>query len=115
MEPVLAARGGAVGYETARRSVAERGAVYRAERPRGQARLGRTWHRAETATRVGGRVYWPRRAIDEPGPTVGFLPQAQRDTVAAERSFRRLLTAANPTTREPITADEPGSGAGASF
>lgn len=43
------------------------------------------------ATRIGGRVHWLWRAVDEHGQTLDVLLQAQRDTAAAMRFFRRLL------------------------
>ena len=37
------------------------------------------------ATRIGGRLHWLWRAVDEHGQTLDVLLQEHRDTVAAER------------------------------
>jgi putative transposase len=47
------------------------------------------------ATRIGGRLHWLWRPVDEHGQTLDVLLQAHRDTVAAERFFRRLLSTAD--------------------
>jgi AraC-like DNA-binding protein len=62
--------------------------------------------------RVGGRVHWLWRAVDEHGQTLDVLLQARRDTAAAARFFRRLLgiTGAAPNR---ITTDKLGSYAAA--
>ena len=113
VEELLAERGVAVSYETVRRWVAKFGAVYAAELRRREARLGRTWHLDEMATRVGGRVYWLWRAVDEHGQTLDVLLQAHRDTAATERCFRRLLDAPGSTAPARITTDKLGSYAAA--
>jgi transposase-like protein len=65
------------------------------------------------ATRIGGRVHWLRRAVDEYGQTPDVFLQAHRDTAAAERFFRRLLAAIGTTTPAPIATDRLGSYAAA--
>lgn len=60
-------------------------------------------------TRVGGRLPWLWRAVDEYGQTldvrVQALVQAHRDTAAAERFFRRLLDVAAGAVPARITTD----------
>jgi transposase-like protein len=65
------------------------------------------------ATRVGGRVHWLWRAVDEHGQTLDVLVQARRDTAAAERFFRRLLAAADRLPPDRTTTDKLGSYAAA--
>ena len=109
VEERLAERGVQVRYETVRRWVAKFGAYYAGEWRRRQARAGRTWHLDETAVRVGGQLQWLWRAVDEHGQTLDVLLQAHRDTAAAERFFRRLLTLTGDTAPAPITTGKLGS------
>ncbi len=65
------------------------------------------------ATRIGGRLHWLWRAVDEHGQTLDVLLQEHRDTAAAERFFRRLLVNTNGMPPERITTDKLGSYAAA--
>jgi putative transposase len=65
------------------------------------------------AIRVGGRLHWRWRAVDEHGQTIDVLLQERRDTAAAERFFRRLLVVAEGVPPEQITTDKLGSYAAA--
>jgi len=94
VKELLAERGVQVSYETVRRRVAKFGAQYADELRKREARRGRTWHLDEMATRVGGRMHWLWRAVDEHGQTLDVLLQEHRDTEAAEWFFRRLLAGA---------------------
>ncbi|GJG89524.1 IS6 family transposase [Gemmatimonadetes bacterium T265] len=111
VEELLAERGIVVSYETVRGWVAKFGAQYAEALRRREGRPGRTWHLDEAATRVGGRVHWPWRAVDEHGQTLDVLLQERRDTAAAARFFRRLLAGAVPPER--VTTDKLGSYAAA--
>ena len=113
VEELLAERGVQISYETVRRWVAKFGAHYAEELRRREARAGRTWHLDEMATRVGGRLHWLWRAVDEHGQTLDVLVQAHRDTAAADRFFRRLLDATDGTAPARITTDKLGSYAAA--
>jgi len=84
VEESLAERGVTVSYETVRRWVAKFGAHYADELRRRAARPGRTWHLDEVAVRLGGRLQWLWRAVDEHGTTLDVLLQAHRDTAAAQ-------------------------------
>jgi putative transposase len=113
VEELLAERRVQVSYETVRRWVAKFGALYAEELRRRERRVGRTWHLDEMATRVGGRLHWLWRAVDEYGQTLDVLLQAHRDTAAAERFFRRLLVIADGVAPARITSDKLGSYAAA--
>jgi putative transposase len=76
-------------------------------------RVGRTWHLDEMATRVGGRVHWLWRAVDEHGQTLDVLLQERRDTAAAERFFRQLMIVTDGVAPARITSDQLGSYAAA--
>ena len=113
VEELLTERGIAVSYETVRRWVAKFGTQYADELRRREVRAGRTWHLDEMATRVGGRLHWLWRAVDEHGQTLDVLLQAQRDTAAAERFFRRLMAVTDGIAPARITTDRLGSYAAA--
>jgi putative transposase len=65
------------------------------------------------ATRIGGRLQWLWRAVDEHGQTLDVLLQGQRDTAAANRFFRRLLAATGGAPSARVTTDKLGSYAAA--
>ena len=113
VEELLFERGIVVTYETVRRWVAKFGTHYADELRRREVRTGRTWHLDEAATRIGGRLHWLWRAVDEHGQTLDVLLQVHRDTAAAERFFRRLLGAADGVPPARITTDRLGSYAAA--
>jgi len=106
VEELLAERGVAVSYETVRRWVATFGAPYAEELRRRRPHTSRTWHRDEMAVRIGGRRHWLWRAVNEHGQTLDVFRQAQRDTAAAARFFRRLLDVTAGTTPARITTDK---------
>ena len=113
VEELLAERGVQVSYETMRRRVAKFGAYYADELRKREPRPGRTWHVDEMAVRLGGRLQWLWRAVDEDGQTLDVLLQEHRDAAAAERFFRRLLLVAGDAPPARITADKLGSYAAA--
>ena len=65
------------------------------------------------ATQIGRRGHWLWRTADEHGQTPDVLLQERRDTVAAERFFRRLLVVADGIAPARITTDKLGSYAAA--
>jgi transposase-like protein len=73
VEELLAERGTQVSYGTVRRCVAKFGAPYADELRRREVRAGRTWHLDEMATRIGDRLHWRSRAVDEHGQTLDVL------------------------------------------
>ena len=113
VEELLAERGFQVSYETIRRWVTKFGAWYAAELRRREARSGRTWRVDEMAVRLGGRLHWLWRAVDEHGQTLDVLLQEHRDTAAAERFFRRLLIVTDGIPPARITTDKLASYAAA--
>jgi len=113
VEELLAERGISASHETVRRWVATCGAHSAEERRRRRVQVGRTWHLDEMGVRIGGRLCWLWRAVDEHGQTLDVLLQASRDTAAAERFFRRLLAVADGIAPARITTDKRGSYAAA--
>ena len=112
VEELLAERGIETSYESIRRWVAKFGPRVAAELCRREAKSGRMWHMDEMAVRIGGKQHWLWRAVNERGATLEVLLQERRDTDAAERFFRKLLS---NTGRAPerITTDKLGSYAAA--
>ncbi len=113
VEELLTERGVQVSDETVRRWVAKFGAYYADGLRRREAPAGRTWHLDEMATRIGGRLYWLWRAVDECGQTLDVRLQEHRDAAAAERFFRRLLIVTDGAPPARITTDKLGSDAAA--
>jgi putative transposase len=64
-------------------------------------------------TRIGGRVHWLWRTVDERGQTLDVLLQEHRDAAAAERFFRRLLAVTGDAAPAQVTTDKLGSYAAA--
>lgn len=109
VEMLLAGRGAQVSCETVRRWVAMFRAQYADELRRREMRAGRMWRLDGMSTRIGGRLHWLRRAVDEHGQTLDVLVQAQRDTAAAEHIFRRLPAVASSVAPVRVTTDKLGS------
>lgn len=84
VEDLLAECDVQVNYETVRRCGVKFGGEYADELRRHRARLGRTWHLDAMATRVGGRLHWLWRAVDEHGQTLDVLLQTHCDAAADE-------------------------------
>src|SRR5215212_1624385 len=92
VEELLAERGITVSHESIRRwfhtfgpAIARR---LRARRPRPHGR----WHLDEMAVRISGKLMYLWRAIDAEGEVLEVLLQAKRDTKAARKPIRKLLT-----------------------
>lgn len=113
VEELLTERRVEVSYETVRRWVAKFGTYYADERRRREVWAGRTWHLDEIATRIGGRIHWPWRVVDEHVQTLAVLLQECRNTAAAERVFLRLFAVGDGDPPERITTAKLGSYAAA--
>jgi transposase-like protein len=91
VEDLLAERGIEVSYETIRRWTHKFGSAYarriRLRRPRASSR----WHLDEVFVRIGGRIFYLWRAVDDEGEVLDVLMQSKRDQRAALRLMRKLL------------------------
>jgi putative transposase len=67
-----------------------------------------TWHLDEVFITIGGKIHYLRRAVDQEGTVLDILVTSRRDTTAATRFFRRLLTGLEDVPRVLVT-DELGS------
>jgi len=91
VEDLLAERGVIVSYETIRQWCNVFGPQFA---QRIKARLGNRgdrWFLDEMVVSIGGERRYLWRAIDQDGDVLDILVQAQKDTRAAKRFFRKLL------------------------
>ncbi len=91
MEDLLAERGIDVSYETVRGWSHKFGPAYakriRMRRPQPSGR----WHLDEVFVRIGGKVHYLWRAVDDEGEVLDVLVQSKRDREAALKLMRKLL------------------------
>ncbi|WP_406351287.1 IS6 family transposase [Streptomyces sp. NBC_01635] len=92
VEELMLERGMIVSYETVRRWCAKFGQQYANALRRRQPRPGDKWHLGEVFIRINGERKYLWRAVDQDGMVLDILMQSRRDTAAAKRFFRRLLT-----------------------
>ena len=84
-------RGVELSYETIRRWVDKFGSTYakrincRSEGP------SPVWHLDEVYTKIGGKMVYLWRAVDDEGTVLDFVVQRRRNTKAATRLLRKLL------------------------
>ena len=91
VEELLAERGIQVSYEAIRQWCLKFGPEYARKLKRRQGRLGDTWHLDEVFVKIGGRLHYLWRAVDQDGDVLDILVQKRRDGRAAKRFFRRLI------------------------
>jgi transposase-like protein len=91
VEDLLAERGIDISYETVRQWALKFGRIYaqriRQRRPRPSGR----WHLDEVFIRIGGRLHYLWRAVDDEGEVLDILVQPRRDRKAALKLMRKLL------------------------
>jgi len=111
VEELLAERGIVVTYESIRRWVHTFGPAIarrlRARRPRPHGR----WHLDEMAVRISGKLMYLWRAVDAKGEVLDVLLQAKRDTKAARKLIRKLLTKQAMVADAWVTDKNPAYGA----
>jgi putative transposase len=91
VEDLLAERGIDVSYETIRQWVLKFGRVYAVRIRQRRQRPSGCWHLDEVFVRVGGKIHYLWRAVDDEGEVLDLLVQSRRDRKAALRLLRRLL------------------------
>ena len=91
VEDMLAERGIDASYETVRRWAPKFGLSYadriRSRRPRSSDR----WHLDEVFLKIGGKTFFPWRAVDDEGEVLDIPVQSKRDRKAALKLLRKLL------------------------
>jgi len=90
VEVLLAERGIEVSYETIRRWALKFGRIYAARIHRHRPRSSTRWHLDEVFIRIGGKIHYLWRAVDDEGEVLDVIVQPQRDRKAALKLMRRL-------------------------
>jgi putative transposase len=96
-------RGIVVSYETIRQWCAKFGQTYANALRRRRPRPGDTWHLDEVFITINGKRQYLWRAVDQHGVVLDILVTSRRDTWAATRFFRKLLTGLEYVPRVLIT------------
>jgi putative transposase len=108
VEELLAERGIETSYETVRRWVVKFGPAFARNLRRLRPRPTSTWHLDEIVVTIQGKRMYLWRAVDSEGEVLDLLVQAKRDTKAALRLMRKLLTKQGYAPHELVT-DQLGS------
>jgi putative transposase len=88
---ILAERGVAVSYETARRWCKKFAANFADRLQRRRPQPGDKWHTDEVLLRIQGAQHYLWRAVNQDGIVLDILFQARRDAQAEKRFFKGLL------------------------
>jgi len=91
VEDLLAERGIDASYETLRRWVLKFGRTYAGRIRRARPKLSGRWHLDEVFVRIGGKIHYLWRAVDDEGEALDVIVQPRRDRKAAHKLLRRLL------------------------
>jgi putative transposase len=92
VEMMLARRGIEVSYETIRQWCLKFGQTVANELRRRRPHPGDKWHLAEVVLKIKGKQCFLWRAVDQEGMILDILVQSHRNTKAATRFFKKLLT-----------------------
>ena len=90
VEDLLAQRGIDVSYETVRRWALKFGRTYAAGIRRRRPRPSDRWRLDEVFIKIGGKIHYLWRAVDDEGEVLDVILQARRDRRAALKLMRRL-------------------------
>lgn len=91
VEVMMAERGVIVTYESIRAWCEKFGQNYAKRIRARRGKLGDTWHLDEVFIKIGGRLQYLWRAVDQDGSVLDILVQPRRDKKAAARFFKKLL------------------------
>ena len=91
VETILAQRGIVVSYESIRAWGLRFGRAFANALKRRRPRPGDKWHLDEVFLRIGGKLHYLWRAVDQHGTVLDILVQSRRNTKAAKRFFKKLL------------------------
>ncbi|MEV0695672.1 IS6 family transposase [Streptomyces sp. NPDC050388] len=103
VEELMLERGVSVSCETVRRWCLKFGQVYASGLRRRRPRPGDAWHPDEVFIKLNGEQKYLWRAVDQDGMVLDILVQSRRDTAAARRFFRALLTRTGEVPRVIVT------------
>jgi len=93
VEMILAARGVVVSYETIRARGLRFGRLFANTLKRRRPRPGDKWFMDEVFIRIGGKLHYLWRAVDQDGHVLDILVQSRRNAKAAKWFPRKLLRA----------------------
>ena len=96
VEDLLAERGIDVSYETVRRWALKFVRLYAKRIPTSSGRASGHWHLDEVFIRIGGRIHYLWRAVNDEGEVLDILVQSKRERKAALKLMRRLLKWRSP-------------------
>ena len=91
VELILAERGIMVAHESIRRWCLKFGQDFASRLRRRRPRPGDTSHLDEVFLRIGGKLHYLWRAVDQHGAVLDILVQGRRNATAAKRFFKQLL------------------------
>ena len=103
VEDLLAERGVEVSYESIRQWCNRFGPDYARKLKKRWGRLGDTWFLDEVFVKIGGKLHYLWRAVDQDGDTIDILVQKRRNKRAAQRFFRKLLKGQCASPRRMVT------------
>ncbi|MEU2982504.1 IS6 family transposase [Streptomyces hirsutus] len=103
VEELMLQRGVLVSHETVRRWCMKFGQAYANGLRRRRPRPGDKWHLDEVFVKINGELTYLWRAVDAGGNVLDILVQNRRDTAAARRFLRRLLTKTRAVPRVLVT------------
>ena len=98
----------AVSYETIRNWCSKFGGEYARRLRKQQGSAGDTWYLDEVYLRIGGKLQYLWRAVDQEGNVIDILVQARRNKAAALKFFRKFLKGQGLVPRQIVT-DKLGS------
>lgn len=103
IEDLLAERGIAVSYESIRLWCIKFGPKYAKRLKRKHQGYGDTFYIDEVFVKIGGKLQYLWRAVDQDGEVIDVFLQARRDGKAAKRFFKRLLRNNHGEPRKIVT------------
>jgi putative transposase len=103
VEELTLERGVVVSYETVRRWCLKFGQQYANGLRRRRPQPGDKWHLDEVFIKINGEQKYLWRAVDQDGNVLDILVLSRRDTAAARRFFRTLLTKTGGVPRVIVT------------
>ena len=103
VEQMMAQRGVSVSYDTIHQWCRKFGQTYANDLRRRRPRPGDKWHLDEVFVKINGKAHYVWRAVGQHGNVLDILVTSRRDTKAATRFFRKLLTGLEYAPRVLVT------------
>jgi len=111
VETILAERGVVVSHESIRAWSLRFGRASANALKKRRPRPGDKWHLDEVFVRIGGKLHYLWRAVDQHGTVLDVLVRSRRSAKAAERFFKKLLKGLQYAPRAVVTDKLPSYGA----